>query len=151
MRSLPVSKGCAASRVRKFSATSIACGRGAILQEERKLVAAEPPDHGLGQERGAGAATDRLVARLVAVGVVDVLEIVDIEDNRRQATVRGSHAGAGFRRALEEAAAVAQSGQGIDGGEPDQLALHGENPLGGAEPRVKLLGQRRLADELVGA
>jgi hypothetical protein len=58
-----------------------------------------------------------------------VLEIVDIEDHRRQATVRGSHARAGFRRALEETAAVAQSGQGIDGGKPDQLALHGENPL----------------------
>ncbi len=39
----------------------------------------------------------------------------------------------------------------IDGGEPDQLALHGEDALGGAEPRVKLLGQRRLADEIVGA
>ena len=63
----------------------------------------------------------------------------------------GGHAGAGFRRLLEEAAAIAQAGQGIDGGEPDQLALHGENPLGGAEPRIKLLGQRRLADEIVGA
>jgi len=63
----------------------------------------------------------------------------------------GSHARAGLRSALEETAPVAQTGQGIDGGEPDQIALHSENPLCGAEPRIELLGQRRLADEIVGA
>ena len=60
------------------------------------------------------------------------------------------HARASLRRLLEETAPVAQTGQGIDGGEPDQFALHRENPLGGAQPRIKLLGQRRLADEIVG-
>ena len=52
----------------------------------------------------------------------------------------GSHAGAGFRRALEETTAIAQSGQGIDRGESDQLALHGENPLCGPEPRYRARG-----------
>ena len=57
--------------------------QGAILQEQRELVATEPSDHGLVQERGAGAATDRLVASFMSVGVVDVLEVIDIEDDRR--------------------------------------------------------------------
>ena len=151
MRSLPVSKGCAASRLRKFSAISIACGKVRSLQQERELVAAEPPDQGLGQECGPRAAADRLVAGLMPVGVVDVLEIVDIENDRRQASIRQGHARASLRRLLEEAAPIAQTGQGIDGGEPDQFALHGENPLCGPQPRIKLLGQRRLADEIVGA
>ena len=63
----------------------------------------------------------------------------------------GSHARASLRRPLEETAPVAQTGQGIDGGEPDQFALHRQNPLRGAQPRIKFLGQRRLADEIVGA
>ena len=52
---------------------------------------------------------------------------------------------------LEEAAAIAQAGERIGGGEPDQFALHRQDALGGAQPRAKLLGQRRLADEIVGA
>ena len=80
-----------------------------------------------------------------------MFEIVDIEDDRRQASIRPGHARASLRRLLEETAPVAQTGQGIDGGEPDQIALHRENPLCGAQPRIELLGQRRLADEIVGA
>ena len=34
------------------------------------------------------------------------------------------HARASLRRLLEETAPIAQTGQGIDGGEPDQIALH---------------------------
>ena len=93
----------------------------------------------------------RLVADLMAVRIVDELEIVDIEDDGRQAAVRRDDARASFGRVLEEAAAIAEPGQRIDGGEPDQLVLHRQDALGGAEPRVKLLGQRRLADEIVGA
>jgi len=64
--------------------------QGAILQEQRKLVAAEPADHGLGQERGSRTAADRLVADFMPIGVVDVFEIVDIENDRRQASIGGA-------------------------------------------------------------
>ena len=64
--------------------------QSAMLQEQRELVAAEPPDQGLGQECGPRAAADRLVSGFMPVGVVDVLEIVDIENDRRQASIGGA-------------------------------------------------------------
>jgi hypothetical protein len=56
----------------------------------------------------------------MAIGIVDLFEVVDVEDDGRQASVRGSGSRACFGRPLEEAAAIAQAGQGIGGGEPDQ-------------------------------
>jgi hypothetical protein len=87
----------------------------------------------------------------MAVRIVDLLEIIDVEDDRREAPVRLGGAGAGFARLLEEAAPITEPRQRIDGRKPDQLTLHRGETLGSAEPRVELFGEWRLANEIIGA
>jgi hypothetical protein len=72
----------------------------AVLQEKSELVAAQPSHHRLVQECRAGAGADRLVSGLMAVRVIDLLKIIDVEDDRREAPVRLGGAGAGFARLL---------------------------------------------------
>ena len=86
----------------------------------------------------------------MAVQIVDALEVVDVEHDRGQRAALAASLARGFG-ALEEDAAVGQPGQRIDRGEPHQFALHRAEPLGGAQARVKLVGDRRLGDEIVGA
>ncbi len=86
----------------------------------------------------------------MAVGVVDALEIVDVEDDGRELAGRDG-ALASLVGLLEETAPVGKAGERVGGGEADEVALHRGDALGGAEPRIELLGERRLGDEIVGA
>ena len=52
---------------------------------------------------------------------------------------------------FEEDAPVMQTGERIDRRKPHQFALHRAEPLGGAQPRIKFVRDRRLGDEIVGA
>jgi hypothetical protein len=151
MRSLPVSKGCAASRLRKFSA-SRSLRQSAILQEQRELVAAEPTDQASVKNAARAQQQIASVAGLVPVRVVDVLEIVDIENDRRKASIRQGHARAKPtvacskkpRRLLKPVRGSIVASR-IKSRCIERIRSAARNP------RIKLLGQRRLADEIVGA
>src|SRR5581483_9787950 len=106
-------------------------GQRLLFEDQREFVPSEAAGHGLLQARGARAGSNRLVARLMAEGIVDLLEVVYIENDGRDASVRRSGTGAGFGGQLEKAAPIAQAGQRIDGCEPDQFSLHRGNSLGG--------------------
>ncbi|CCC99805.1 protein of unknown function (plasmid) [Azospirillum baldaniorum] len=87
----------------------------------------------------------------MTVGVVDFLEVVDVQHDRRQrlaAALRPRHLIGGPRH---EAPAVQRPGQGIGGGEPFQLALHVDHAGGGEQPGAQPCQVQRLAQELVGA
>ncbi|HEU4475695.1 MAG TPA: hypothetical protein VFR71_03245 [Methyloceanibacter sp.] len=81
----------------------------------------------------------------MSVAIVDPLEIVDVEDDGRQAAIRRDDAGAGFGCLLEETPAVAQPGQRVGDGDAEQFALHGEDTLGGAQSGIELLGERGVS------
>ena len=98
----------------------------AVAEDDPELVPAEPADHvrvaGPLHEQ-AGDRCQDVVARAVAVGVVDVLEVIDVDDQHR-----GRHAvPVRVRRhpaeLLDEATAVEEAGQGIVIGEVAELAL----------------------------
>ena len=75
---------------------------GAALDEHDELVAAEPADRvALAQDAGepGGDAAQQLVAGGVAEGVVDVLEAVEVDEQRRRLdAVRGGRGRASARR-----------------------------------------------------
>lgn len=90
-----------------------------LLQDQCEFVAAKATGKGFLHARGFGTGADRLIPGLMTIRVVDALEIVDVENDGRQAPVRRDHPGARFSRLLEEAAPIAQPGERIDGREPD--------------------------------
>ena len=83
-------------------ATSTAsCGVVDVRQEHGELVAAEPGDHVAGAQRALDPLRDDLeqpVADLVAEGVVDLLEPVEVEEEQRE---RLAAAGALLEGAVE--------------------------------------------------
>ena len=84
------------------------------------------------------------------MGVVDALEMVDIEHDRRNRLAdRDPHARS--VGALEERSPIGNAGQRVGGREPHQFVLHGGEPFGGPQACVELLGRRRLADIVVGS
>ena len=60
---------------------------GVSDKHDRELVAADPPDDvgrpDLGAQR-VGDRHERVIARRVTVGVVDLLEVVDVDDDEAQ-------------------------------------------------------------------
>jgi hypothetical protein len=118
--------------------------------QDRKLLTTEPRDDHLIARGDAPKRAQHLVAGIMAVGVVDLLEVIHVEHDRggRVGAARPRHH---LLHLLEEGAAVVKAGQGIDHRQANELALHAHQPLRGTQPCVQLLLGRRLADELVGA
>ena len=92
-----------------------------------------------------------LVTALVAMQVVDQFEIVEIGIDQRGRAVLALQALEAPVHLLEEGAAIECAGERIQIGKHDQLALLTQQPLGGAQPRIKFLADRGLSDELIGA
>ena len=91
-------------------------------KNERELLAPEPRRHVTGTARGpqdVGEAPQHVVARVVAERVVDALEVVEVEHQQRQLACRAERVEVGVD-ALLEAAAVAQPGERVVGGEVTQ-------------------------------
>src|SRR5690606_15722836 len=64
-----------------------------------------------------------LVARAMPVHVVDALEVIDIEQDKRRRPPRALEARHDLGELREEGAAIADSGQRVEGGEPQELIL----------------------------
>ena len=95
-------------------------------QQHRELVPAEAAEHvggpQVGGERGRDAAQQR-VARRVALGVVDGLEVVEVDHDQPERAPVVAHVVGQLRlEALGEAAAVEAAGQRVRAREPRQLA-----------------------------
>ena len=91
-------------------------------EHERELLAAEPRRHVGRAAHGpqhVGEAPQHLVARVVAERVVDALEVVEVEHQQRQLAGGAERVEVGVDARLE-AAAVAQPGQRVVGGEVAQ-------------------------------
>ena len=97
-----------------------------VAQQDGELVAAEAGDHvGLADavvQRAADGADD-LVAGLVAAGVVDVLEAVEVEQEDRALAAVARGVGDVLGELLVEAAAVEELGQRVVVGQVLQLVL----------------------------
>ncbi len=124
-------------------------GPVAALQQHGELLASEPA-----RDRGfagyfLGDPANRLVADVVAVHVVDALEMVDVHHDGGQAIERMT-ALADLLRAFEKRAAIEHAGERIGQCQPQQFLLHVGEALGRAQSRVELLGHRRFPDEVVG-
>ena len=89
-----------------------------VGEDQRELVAADARHHVGGPERVAellGHRTQRLVAEPVAVGVVHLLEAVEVEQHERHLALRALRAlDLHLERAVEEAA-VAHAGERVRG------------------------------------
>lgn len=109
------------------------------FEQARELLAADAAEIApLGRDP-ARHRDQHLIADRVAIGLVDALEVVDVQHHGRERAARVG-AVAGLDPGLEEGAPVERAGERIRGGETDQLALHPGEPLGGAQPRIELLG-----------
>src|SRR5680860_137160 len=88
-----------------------------VDEEYGELVAAEAGNAGVGREAGLEPVRERgqyRVAELMAEAVVDVLEVVEIHDERRREQCRtGVRLGQRLVKRLEEAAAVDQPRQRV--------------------------------------
>lgn len=100
---------------------------GAVADDQgRELVAAEPgrgvavPDRRL---EAVGGLDEQFVTGLVADGVVDGLEAVEVDEEHGRAPVGGATAGQGLLDALGEQRAVGQVGERVVLGVVLQLGL----------------------------
>src|SRR5690606_2397906 len=96
-----------------------------VLAEHHELVSREARDrvavaHGLLE--APGGLDEHLVPRLVAKGVVDGLEVVEIEEEEREvaAAVRSPDR---LLEAVKQQAAVGQPGEGVDEGKLREFRL----------------------------
>ncbi len=124
------------------------CGtvRGAVdlRQDQRELVAAKPGEAvavAYGSPDAFDDADQQAVAGLMAVGVIDVLETVDVDGDERHLRV-GSAAGDRCLEHLVEAEAIGQGGQGIDA----RRACDGLFAFQHGDPAVCLPQQHRKQD-----
>src|SRR5205823_8126430 len=94
-------------------------GHRAALEQDCKFFSPQTAENGLaGRRRLVRDATDRRIADIVAVNVIDALETVDVEHERRQGAA-GVRPRAGVLRVYEKGAPVKQAGQGIGGRETE--------------------------------
>lgn len=105
-------------------------GHIATLQQDHELVAAKPRQDGViaAQCRhrtadAAGELQQRLVAGLVAQGVVDPFEVVDVGEQQRQLAVGTACGVQQMVQAFAEAQAVGQPGQRVGVGHVAHLAI----------------------------
>ena len=101
-------------------------GRGDLLQQDGELVAAEPGQGVHGPAAGfqhAGHAPEQFVAGLVAQGVVDDLEPVQVHVDDREQVPAAAAALHGQAQVVQEQGAVGQPGQGIVEGLALELVL----------------------------
>ena len=97
-----------------------------IRQQQREFFAANAADDILLAKQLAHQVTqvpDHGITRLVAVGIVDLLEVVDIDDAQRHGTAVLASALDFLLCALKEAASIAELGQRIFGGQRPQLCF----------------------------
>ncbi len=98
------------------------------FEHQHELVAAQPRDQ-IGLAHGGPEAlaqlTQKLVARGVAVGVVDRLEIIEIHHAHDQQIFVAAGPGHGQRQVVFEGKAVGQAGQGVVAGQVALLRLLG--------------------------
>src|SRR5579872_1550926 len=111
IRPRAVSKDSMASSVRRCSACAAAATRSAL--------SARAADDAIVAGSHAADVAQNLVADVVAIGVVDALEVVDVEHDRGQRSLRL----AALLGLLKEGATVEYAGQRIDHGEADQFIL----------------------------
>ncbi len=102
-----------------------------VRQQDDELLAAEPAGQVVGPQLAAqavGHGPERLVSDQVAVGVVDRLEVVDVDQGqgqRRGGTDGAGDLGLGFGF---KGRGVEQPGLGVDPGLGQQLPVHHEAP-----------------------
>ncbi len=122
--------------------------------QQAELLATEARDQVflarvLGDRRGHRA--QRVIAGLVAMGIVDVLEVVDIDHRHRHLLTIQVQLRQLALALFQEAAAIGQAGQEIAGGQvlqgADQLQL--VHVL--RDAAEELLAREGLAQEIVGA
>lgn len=100
--------------------------RGTAWEHRRKLLATDAPEQvAPAQHRlaGVGDALQNIVALLVAVGVVDLLEVIDIQQQEGQGRFVQPGGFEGVVGAIEEVPAVAALGQHIGGGQALQFTF----------------------------
>jgi hypothetical protein len=131
-------------------------GAEKALDQHRELVAADPR-HGVGGPQALGQAVSDLqeepIADLVAEGVVDDLEAVEVQVEHRQAEARlALHALPRVPQPVEEEGAVGQAGERVVEGAVLDARLQRGALLGGPLPRRQLEPQLpRGARQLLGA
>ena len=120
-----------ASSIRAASDSSSGSAGGALHHDD-ELVAAEPghsvrlADDGL---QVLGRSHEQLVAGLVAQGVVDPLDVVEVDEQDGDVAAVPARAGQRLLEPVQQQPAVGQAGEGVVQGECHQLVLGG--PPGG--------------------
>ncbi len=112
-----------------------------LLGDHDELVAAETPER-VGVAHDAveprGDRLQQLVAGAVAERVVDALEVVEVDEQRRHRRLAATRAGEHLLDAVEDQRAVRQAGQRVVGGQERELLL---------APRELLVGPLALGLE----
>ena len=119
---------------------------GDVGSEDRELVAAQPREQLVAAHLGrhfAGHPDQQGVAGAVAEGVVDVLELVEVEEQQRHASAPPLSAGQHAGQLLLEAVPVVQPGERIALGQIQDL-------IGRLALARDVLEQPEVADQLVG-
>ena len=115
----------AASTARRARSAACHASISSPGQQPGELLAADPRHH-LALARAGPQAARHLahhgVAGRVAVGVVDALEVVEVEQHQRQRGAGAQRAGGLLVQALLEGAVVRQLGERVGGGEAGQHA-----------------------------
>ena len=133
----------ASSRRRTSSATPTASATSSTpLHEDGELVAAEPGDERPPVEvaQPLGQRHQEPVADVVAEGVVDLLELVEVHHEQRGSLAGGREVGEHGPEAFVEVRAVGEAGEPVVQGEPPQLLL-GQGGIGDVEGDA--LGEHR--------
>ena len=121
--------------------------RGHALQQDHELVAAEARERVTGPDGATETVPDDpqdLVADLMAEGVVDDLEAVDVAEEKRHPTPGAVGLQQRVIEVVEEQAPVGQPREGVLKGMPGQLLLEGL-PVGGV-PEDDHGARRRASD-----
>src|SRR6185295_10662841 len=136
-------------------------GEVGLGEEDGELLAAVAGDDvGLadGLAEGGGQVAEHLVPHLVAVGLVDVLEVVEVEEEQRQRVVVALGAAELLAEAVLEVAVVVDGGEPVGDGEtvePGALLQHLVEALlgeeGAGDAGADLLLVPGPGDDVVGA
>ena len=117
-----------------------------LLQEQRELVPAEAAGGVVRTDRlrkAPGCEADERVALRVAQGIVDGLEVVEVEEQHRRALGVAAAAAEGMLQAVDVERPVGQAGQGIVEGLAGELRLQ-RLPAGDVVHPQHDLGPTRL-------